>query len=1469
MSVEANCEFTKDFLNSINESAIIIDTKGVILFANKKAANRLNKNPSELIGKNVYQIIPKKLEKSRKKLLNKAVKTKRPVTFTDLRDGVIFENHVYPIIKDSTVTKLGIIAFDVTTELKAEEELITEKELLEAIFNTSQVGIAITNTNYYFTNVNKAFLKILGYSLEELKKLTFKDITHPDDINESVLLVKKLNKGEISHFTLEKRYVRKNKEIIHARVKVAAIKDDSNNLSYYVISLEDTTEQTIIHEKLIAHEKELDKLFENMIDGVLVADIATKRFVFANKSMSKMTGYSINELTGMNLSDIHPKKDLPRVINSFNQLSRGSIKIATNIPILTKDKKIIYCDISARNALFRGKTVSIGIFRDMTEIKKLRDELSINYNFVNQIIDKSPAPMWVSDIKGTVIRVNEALLKMLKLPSNQIVNKYNVLKDTQVKEQGLLPLVKSVFEKGKTVNFTIDYETIKEKQVIVKEPAHRIIDITMTPVQDDNKNTIGVICIERDITRRLTTERKLKESEEKYKAIFDQSPLGIIHFDNDGVITECNESFVKIIGSSREKLVGLNILKLPDKKVRAEVLKAINGKTGYYNDYYHSVTAKKVTPLRAFFKAIKSSDNKFTGGLGILEDITERKKFEEELTAKEARFRELFDNMSSGVAVYNPTKDGTDFIFSDINQSGERLSKVKKEEILGKKLTKLFPSVKEIGLLDTLRRVHKTGKPERLPVTLYKDKRITQWVENYVYKLPSGEIIAVYDDITESKITQDALKKSEEELSSFFDNARDMLCIADIKTATFTKVNPSFTKTLGYSEKELVGQSFMKFIHPDDRQKTINILKDRLSKGIYIIDFVNRYKCKDGTYKWLDWTSKPVIEKGLTYATARDITERLKAEEEIKNLARFPSENPSPVIRVTNGIASYANNAGLKLLSEFKAVLNKKPPEELNKFVNLVLNSNLKHEAEITAGKRVYLAVFAPFKKENYVNIYATDITNKKEAEDELKKSEEKYRNLVENTSDIVYSINTKGIITYISSNVNRYGLNAEKIIGTNFAKIVYPKDVPKVTNDIIKTLTTGELFSTTFRVKSGNKIYWFEEYGKPVRDASGKITSSQGVLRDVTSRVQAEEQLKASEEEFRNIFNSSTDGIAVVDTKGTILKVNKQVLNIAGIEEKDIVGKNFMRLNFISQKSIIELGATFAKYLLNPSHIGGLIEAEAVNSKGDKLTIELRGSALYKNNKLTGVVVIVRDITERKKLLKIESEAKLQKELETIRTNFVMMITHELKQPLTPIAGYASLLKDTVTTSNEIGYLDRIINNTYRMRDMINKILTLLKLEMGTLSFKFEKNDLLSVIEEVLTEKKSMIELKKLKLIKKIKSISLKFDYDRIKDVLSNLIDNAIKFTDENDTIEIKNWYDSRNAYISVSDTGVGMKHDDISKLFTKFYQTEEGRRAGGTGIGLAVSKNIIDSHKGKIEVKSEYKKGSEFIITLPRKGL
>lgn len=159
----------------------------------------------------------------------------------------------------------------------------------------------------------------------------------------------------------------------------------------------------------------------------------------------------------------------------------------------------------------------------------------------------------------------------------------------------------------------------------------------------------------------------------------------------------------------------------------------------------------------------------------VKEEQRLRKLAEGTLRESEERYRELFDNMSSGVAVYEAIDQGKDFIFKDLNKAGEQIDGVKKGDIIGKRVTEVFPGVKEFGLFAVLQRVFTTEKPEHHPISLYKDERIVGWRENYAYKLPSGEMVAVYNDVTQRKISEEALRESEESLRLTLENLEELV----------------------------------------------------------------------------------------------------------------------------------------------------------------------------------------------------------------------------------------------------------------------------------------------------------------------------------------------------------------------------------------------------------------------------------------------------------------------------------------------------------------------------------------------------------------------------------------------------------------------------------------------------------------------------------------------------------------------
>ena len=168
-------------------------------------------------------------------------------------------------------------------------------------------------------------------------------------------------------------------------------------------------------------------------------------------------------------------------------------------------------------------------------------------------------------------------------------------------------------------------------------------------------------------------------------------------------------------------------------------------------------------------------------------------------------FSELFEHISTGVAIYEVKGNGEDFIFKDINKAGEKIDKVKKKDVIGKSVQKLFPEIKKFGVFDIFKNVYKTGKPREHPISFYKDNRISGWRRNYVYRLPSGMIVSVFDDRTRQKQAEELLKISEKFSSILMKNSPTPVLVLNADYS-MRYINPAFEKLTGYKLSSLLGK---------------------------------------------------------------------------------------------------------------------------------------------------------------------------------------------------------------------------------------------------------------------------------------------------------------------------------------------------------------------------------------------------------------------------------------------------------------------------------------------------------------------------------------------------------------------------------------------------------------------------------------------------------------------------------------
>lgn len=247
-----------------------------------------------------------------------------------------------------------------------------------------------------------------------------------------------------------------------------------------------------------------------------------------------------------------------------------------------------------------------------------------------------------------------------------------------------------------------------------------------------------------------------------------------------------------------------------------------------------------------------------------------------------SKFRTIFEHGSSGIAIYEARNGGEDFIFKDFNPAAEKIDRIKKQDLIGKSVLQVFPGIKEFNLFEVFQRVWKTGKPEHHPVSIYRDQRMTGWRENYVSKLPSGDLLVVYDDLTEDKRSRLKVRLSEQSFRAVADYTYDWeVWISPQGRLMWT--NPASKRLTGYSSKELMAmKNFpLPVIYEDDRERMNRAFKSALRGGTgNNVQF--RLQRKDGRRIWAEVSWQPIFDNKKAFlgyrGSIRDITARKQAE---------------------------------------------------------------------------------------------------------------------------------------------------------------------------------------------------------------------------------------------------------------------------------------------------------------------------------------------------------------------------------------------------------------------------------------------------------------------------------------------------------------------------------------------------------------------------------------------------------------
>lgn len=390
------------------------------------------------------------------------------------------------------------------------------------------------------------------------------------------------------------------------------------------------------------------------------------------------------------------------------------------------------------------------------------------------------------------------------------------------------------------------------------------------------------------ITATIPTEETLHHGEEQYREIFEASVDSLVIFDTNGVVVEANPAATAMYGYSHDEMIGLTAEEIihPDYYHLFEELKSRVKAGGEFQA--ESVEVRKDgTPFNV---EVRGRSFYYKGRqclLGVVRDITERKQAEEALRTTARRYSAMLANMSNAVAVYRPVDDGDDFVFADFNPAAERIDGINKKHVIGRRVSEVFPGVKEFGLFDVFQRVWRTGAPEHHPVAMYKDERISGWRENYVYKLPSGEIVAIYEDATERKQAEEALQQGEQKFKALFDGCNDAIVVADPQAGRYIDCNKKAQELSGYSRDELLSMDVGQLTSEERKRNAADDWRKPSTGEATRLEW--RLLRKDGRHVPIEVSSR-LIEVGdacYIQTVIRDITERKHAEYELRAKMRL------------------------------------------------------------------------------------------------------------------------------------------------------------------------------------------------------------------------------------------------------------------------------------------------------------------------------------------------------------------------------------------------------------------------------------------------------------------------------------------------------------------------------------------------------------------------------------------------------
>ncbi len=1263
------------------------------------------------------------------------------------------------------------------------------------------------------------------------------------------------------------------------------------------------------------------ELFHNVNDAIFLYNVQDRdkagKFIEVNDVACYRLGYSREELLNMTPVDINAfmeESEFSLFIKKIESKGRLTVESAH----ITKDGKIVPVEVSTHIFSLGEEKAVLSVARDISERLKTRKMIQESEKKFRLLYNEAPVPYQSLDDKGNFLDINNSWLELLGYKKEDIIGKhftdFLVQEDITKFSEGFRN-----FKKVGNVHNRIYKMKKKDGNIVTVELEGRI-------ALDEDGKVKQTHCIFQDISQKIKDEERIRHLNRVLKAIRNVNQLIVKKKNRDILLKEVCELLIETGGYGSSWIILMdenkNFIDIYEAGVKSrhdffyDDIRAGNFPacvlSAMKEDDIIVVTKRKEICENCLYKeeainntrmsvCLKHNDRIFGAlvvsipscilvdeeeksllcevaddisyALSNLELEDKRREILSSLYHREEMLREIFNNIHSGIAVYQAINDGEDFIFTQFNNAAQKIEKINKEDLMGKRVREVFPGIKECGLFQVFQRVWKTGVPEHFPVTLYSDDRIKGWRENFVFKLSTGEIVAIYDNVTDFHQIKESLRIRE----NIVETSLNAIAMAGFD-GKLTYVNKSFIDMWGYDIKEeVIGKYANEFWKvPEEAMEVTRKInehgqwtgeleakrKDGSTFQAYLLSHVIRDSRGDFfciAASFIDISELKRIER-----VAR------KSEKKLNDILQSipygvqeldPSGKITYVNQAYNKIYGYDNNELIgkfiyelpqdernqKRLKDFLEKIRKEEPSPTPYF-----STNCKKD-----GTLIDIQVDWLYKRDEngkltgFISI-VSDITEKNRINKALKESEQKYRMVFENsgTALVIFKENTS--ISLANTEFERlsgFSLN-ELEKGKSVLDFVHPDDLEKIKENLHKRRIPGQTLPPQYEFRFVDKNGIIKNVLLTI-DLMPETSQSIASLLDITHLKEIETELRESQDKLKTVIKNMPVMMDAFDENMILTEWNRECERVTGYSAKEMIGNpeaiSFMYPDEEYRKELIN---TINKISRNFRDM----ETEVTCKNGSKKTISW--SNISDRFPIPGwdSWAIGVDVTYRKSM-----ENKLISKNREL-SDFAYRTSHDLKNPLFVLKGFMNIIREEPAFFNE--YFQKITDKLDYLILFIDNLLSLSR--AGKIINRMEKINIKPLLNDIFLKHKDMNINSEIIISGELQTIEA--DLRGITSIFSNLIQNSMKYFDpKKDKLIIQIDCDTKddNMRIIYRDNGMGINKDMEEKIFEPGFT---GSKYKGTGFGLAIVKKIIEAHNGIISAHSEGAgKGIEFTIILP----